>query len=68
MKNAPHYSNLTFAALLVSTFLWGLVHKDAAIIGFIIISICWTVTRIIKEAIISMLVLTSQDDENKKDQ
>ena len=69
MKNIHHYSNLTFAALLVSTFLWSLTHKDAGIVGFIIIAICWTITRIIKDAIFSLLFLISQDDdEDEKDQ
>jgi len=68
MKNIHHYSNLTFAALLVSTFLWSLTHKDAGIVGFIIIVICWTTTRIVKEAIFSLLVLMSQDDDEEKDQ
>lgn len=65
MKNTVHYSNVTFAALLASTMIWGATHKDVGVMGILIVAACWVVTRIIREGIFSLIHLMTQDDEEK---
>jgi len=63
MKNTVHYSNVTFTALLISTMIWGTIHKDIGVTGVLIVSACWVVTRIIREGIFSLIHLMTQDDD-----
>lgn len=63
MKNVHHYSHITFMALLVATFIWGNVKANFGIGGVIIVAVCWAVTRILKDGIVSLMVLMSQDDD-----
>ena len=65
MKNTVHYSNVTFTALLISTMIWGWFHKDIGVSGILIVAACWVVTRIIREGILSLVHLMTQDDEEK---
>jgi len=65
MKNTVHYSNITFAALLVFTIIWGSTHQDIGVTGILIVATCWVVTRILREGIFSFILLTTPDDEEK---
>jgi len=65
MKNTIHYSNITFAALLVFTMIWGSTHRDIGVTGLLIVATCWVVTRILREGIFSLIHLTTPTDEEK---
>ena len=64
MKNTVHYSNVTFTALLASTMIWGAMKPDIGVTGVIIVTVCWGVTRIIRDGIMSMAHLMTKDDED----
>lgn len=63
MKNAHHYSNITFLALLVSVIVMGLSNKDMGVMGVVLVSVGWATTRIAKDGLTSLVHLMTRDEE-----
>lgn len=63
MKNANHYSNIAFAAILSLTSVWSTADKEFGITGIIIVLTGWAYARILRDAISSAIYLIKPDTD-----